>query len=41
MKARPELLSVYDRGAQDSYTRAVHCASVRTGCVEPAPPTIP
>jgi L-lactate utilization protein LutB len=31
----------YVRGAQDSYTRAVHCASVRTGCVEPAPLTIP
>jgi hypothetical protein len=30
----------YARGAQDSCTRAVHCASVRTGCVEPEPPTI-
>jgi hypothetical protein len=31
----------YRRGAQDSCTRAVHCASVRIGCVEPAAPTIP
>jgi hypothetical protein len=33
-------LMFYVRGAQESCTRAVHCASVRTGCVEPAPPTI-
>jgi hypothetical protein len=29
---------VLGRCAQDSSTRAVHCSSLRTGCVEPTPP---